>query len=258
MGLRLMDDDASKLEVLCDCGAKVTVTSARDQQMLSRHTFIRLRAASNHIEHCVVTIFSGISTEITFQRPFDFLCKVFLTPDAPVAVKESPLGASAMTLLSSTWIGKPPVAGPVTVSWWVYGLVDVDDMPPWYVHFYAAITHLTNRFYKAALLDYAVSFETFVEAFLKNRLAQVGSPPIAEYLLKRTWRVESRCKELLELATGHRLSERSDVYLPWKEFVQEPRNRLAHGERVPVDEEAAQKAHDAVYQAIRWIESISG
>jgi transcription elongation factor GreA-like protein len=123
----------------------------------------------------------------------------------------------------------------------------------WYIYFYSAITHLENRLYKAALLDYAVAFETFLESYLMTRLSSQYSNQIAEYLLKRSWRVENRCKELLKLATQRSLSEQKDLYDLWGKYVRRPRNELAHGKRLTIDQAHAEKAHQIVYQSVKWI-----
>jgi hypothetical protein len=143
------------------------------------------------------------------------------------------------------------------VTWSVYGLVDIDILPSWYVQFYAAVTQLAGKLYKAALWDYAIAFEVFLGEFLAHHLTTKYGTAMSEYILRRSWRVEDRCKEVLELAIGHRLRERDDVYLPWDQKVRKPRDGLLHGERVTVDEEAAEQAHQAVYQAIRWVESVT-
>jgi len=73
---------------------------------------------------------------------------------------------------------------------------------------------------------------------------------MADYLLKKTWRIEERVKELLEQACGVRLTERQDVYQPWDKYVREPRNKLSHGEQIVVDEAAAENAHQATWQVL--------
>ena len=158
--------------------------------------------------------------------------------------------------MSSMGLGHPLTSEAVEVSWMVYGLVDIEELPAWYVHFYSAITQLHRGLYKAALLDYAVCFETFLETFLGEQLRNQHASDVSEYLLRHSRRVEDRSKRLLELAVGHRLTERDDVYQPWNEHVREIRNKLAHGARIPVDRKTAERAHDAVCQAIRWIESV--
>ena len=172
-------------------------------------------------------------------------------------VKESMIRKDGMTLLSSVFPNEAGDASEQQVSWLVHGLVDIDKLPTWYVHFYSAIAHAENGFCKPALLDYAVAFETFVETFLEEHLRQKYGSQVAEYLLRRTWHIEDRVKGLLELATEHRLSEREDVYQPWDKHVRGPRNDLSHGLSVSVNEEAVERAHQAVYQALRWIQDTS-
>jgi len=138
----------------------------------------------------------------------------------------------------------------------VCGLTNIDKLPAWYIHFYNAITQLENGFYKSALLDYAVAFETFVESFLNECFKDKFGDEIAEYILKKCWRIEDRSKELLELVTGHRLTENKDLYELWHKKVRQLRNELVHGKNNKIKKEDAETAHQASYQAIAWINSL--
>ncbi len=249
--------DADGVLVHCQCGETITLRGgeARDQQMLSANIFARLSAASNHTESGTVRIAPGRAHDVAFAKAFDFPCRAFLTPDAMVALKEAFLAADRMQILSSVLPSHQKVPDSVEVSWLVFGLVEIDSLPTWYVHFYGALTQLANGFYKPALVDYAVAFEAFTEAFLAEHLTRRVGEQVADYLLRRTARIEDRVKDLLELAIGVRLSSRADVYRPWDEHVRGPRNRLAHGARIAIDRDAANRAHAASYQAIRWIQA---
>jgi hypothetical protein len=145
---------------------------------------------------------------------------------------------------------------PFSINWMVFGLVDIHLLPSWHVQFYSAYTHLLNGLYKPALLDYAIAFEIFLATYLRERLQKVCGNAAAEYVLKKTWKIEERAKGLLKLACGQPLSERDDVYQPWDEHVRGPRNEISHGEPVTIDEASAKKAHDATWQAIRWIKAL--
>jgi hypothetical protein len=250
--------DGGEVFVHCECKHKFAVESSRDQQILSGNEFVRLGAASNYSEWGTLAVVPGMATEVKFSRRFDFPCKVYFTPEgSPIMAKEVFLQGDQMTVVSSMWPGRSLTSEPVKVTWLIYGLIDIEALPTWYIHFYSAITQVSNGLYKTGLFDYAVSFETFVESFLAERLGQRYGSELSEYLLRRTWRIEDRCKELLQLAVGRRLTERDDVYQPWERYVHDIRNRLAHGERIAVDRLTAERAHDAVYQAIRWIESVA-
>jgi hypothetical protein len=162
-----------------------------------------------------------------------------------------------MTVLSSIWEGHEVEKLPVEVAWTVEGLRNIDCLPNWYVLFYGAVTNALSKLFKPALLDYATAFEAFLEEFLLKALTAQYDSDRVDILMRRFWRVEERCKDLLYIATGHRLTERPDIYDPWVKYVQKrPRNLLMHGENLPVDSDAIENAHQAVYQAIRWIEEI--
>jgi len=244
--------------VLCDCGNALGVESLRDQSILSVNAFCRLMGASNHLQCGELSIVPGRIARVTFQQPFDYPCRAYLTPVGGVIfVKELSLRRDGMIILSSHE-NQPVSSEPISLNWLVYGLIEIDNLPSWYVHFYSGVSNAQNGLYKPALLDYAVSFEAFMENFLRVHLTRRYDQQIAEYLLDRTTHIQDRCKKILEIAIGHRLSERTDLYQPWDNHVREPRNRLMHGEKIPIDKNAVEKAHQAVYQAIRWIQSLVG
>jgi hypothetical protein len=104
--------------------------------------------------------------EVKFNRRFDFPCKVYFTPEgSPIVAKEVFLKGDQMTVVSSIWPGRSLTSEPVRVTWLIYGLIDIEALPTWYIHFYSAITQVSNGLYKTGLFDYAVSFETLLKAF---------------------------------------------------------------------------------------------
>lgn len=243
-------------EIHCGCGA-VIANESMDQRILSSNVFVRLGAASNHIQRGNIDIQPGRTHEIKFAEPFDVVSQPFLTPGGPIVVSDHFLTPSGLIVVSSTMGGEKPGDDPVRVNWLVYGLKGVDSLPTWRVLFYGAITHSMNGLYKPAVLDYAAAFEAFLDSLLNERLAAKYGTELARYLLKRAWRIEDRVKDVLELAIGHKLTEREDVYQPWFNHVKEPRDRLIHGDAGAVSKDNAESAHSAAYQAIRWTESLA-
>ncbi len=245
-------------ELHCKCGHTFAIADGRDQCALSTHIFLRLEALSNQTEHGAVTLLPGHTATVTFSRPFDYVCRAFLTPHSqiPVIAQEAHLQNTGMIILAGLLDPSTPINEKAEVAWLVHGLRDLDSLPPWRVHFFAAVTHLANGLYKPALLDYSAAFELFLETYLREKLVRSFGEGCADHLLRKSWRIEDRCKDLLELATGHKLTERTDVYQPWDTSVRKVRNELAHGASVPVDQAAAERAHQATYQAIRWIECL--
>ncbi len=235
--------------------------------------------SEGHFVHCScgtsesgkVGLSVGRSAEIKFSRKFDVIGETILVPYGTEGfgfyVKELYVGRDKMRILSSIWttgetvqMGIDPAATipvqPVEVGWSVCGLVDTDRLPTWRLHFYSAIIQHRNGLYRPSLLDYAVSFEVFLEAFLREKLTAKLGETTSDYLVRKVWRVEERAKELLELSSGKRFSDRSDVYQPWDEDVRQIRNRLSHGEIIPLSHADVEKAHQAVYQAIRWVSAL--
>jgi len=248
--------DGESYVIHCECGNQIPVPNARDQLLLSQNELCRLGAIANYNERGTIQIIPGACESVTFRRPIDFICKAYLVPDTLVHLKEDWIQKESMVILSSTLRDKPPDKQLVTINWQIYGLVDIDALPSWYVLFCGAVTNGVKLLSKPALLDYAASFEAFLADFLKVFLTQLYGESLALFLLRRNWRVEDRCKDLLYLATGFKMSDRSDVYLPWDQDVRKPMDKVRHGEHLSVDKDDAERAHQAVYQAIRWIESL--
>src|SRR5260370_17293638 len=111
--------DVNGVVVHCQCGESITLRGdeARDQQMLSTNTFSRLSAASNHTESGTARIPPGQAYEVTFARHFDFPCRAFLTPNAPVALKEAFLSGERIQILSSLLPSHHTVPHPVALFW---------------------------------------------------------------------------------------------------------------------------------------------
>ncbi|MCJ7484247.1 MAG: hypothetical protein MUO31_14940 [Thermodesulfovibrionales bacterium] len=252
-----MSNSSDGSQLHCKCGNTIELKDqeAIDQQILSKNTFSRLTSVSNYSESGTLTLKPGESVNVQFSRHIDYICKVFLTPNAQVLTKEAFVSSKSMIVLTSI----PPIHGNtppiVDITWMVYGLINVDLLPAWHIHFYSAITQNENRLYKAAVIDYAVAFETFLESFLVEKFTSQFGNDLSKYILKRINKIEDRTKELLQYAIGYRLTERADVYQPWDDHVRRPRNRLAHGERLFIGKDEAEAAHSACYQAIRWIQS---
>ena len=246
------------MQVHCQCGRAIDVESPFDQMVLSSNPFVRMRALCNHTQTGFVVLSPGYMSEVQFADPFEVPYTAFFTAiTASIVVRELALRPDGMTLLSS-WARKEDAGcKKAVVVWLVFGLKGIDRVPSWRVHLSSAAAQLGNRLYRPALLDYAVSFETFVEAFLNRQLSERYGDQVAEYVLKKTWHVEERCKEVLRLAVGHSLTEDQDLWKAWKERVQEPRNDLAHGKPVVVGQAEAEQAHQAVYQAIAWIQRLA-
>jgi hypothetical protein len=243
----------------CQCGSTFEVSS--DQLVLSANEFSRLRILSNHTEYGTVAATPGISTKVTFKRPFEFACRAYVTPVVPdgflVLFREHFLQKDSMLVLNSVLREEhlKPV-NPISFNWHVFGLVEINMLPAWYLQYYSALTHLINGLFKPALLDYGTAFELFLETFLRKRLTASVGQRMTDYLLEKAWRIDERIKDLLEQVCGQRLTARLDVYQPWDEYVRKPRNELSHGKKLGVDEPAAERAHQATWQTIKWIESL--
>lgn len=242
----------------CDCGNTFDLINPRDQCILSDNVFARLGALSNHQESGLTHVTPGGSTKVVFRRAFDFPCRAFLTPCGNQAIyaKELFLDNEGMVILAGRHFTNTASLEAIQVSWSVYGLVEIDELSAWYIQFYAATTHLANGLFKPALMDYSGAFELFLESTLRSRLGARFGADCTELILRKSWRVEDRCKDILELATGHKLTEYPEIYQPWDTCVRKPRNDIAHGKVVTVGAQEAEAAHQATYQAIRWIENL--
>ncbi|MHB0877884.1 MAG: hypothetical protein ACYC5O_17745 [Anaerolineae bacterium] len=245
------------MRVHCECGNVIAVPDGFDQVVLSANTLARMTFASNQLLYGTTNVTPGIAETVAFMPPFELPGGVIFTPEAiPLLAHEVNLHQGGMTIISSLMPGIQALPSPVKVNWLVYGLVDLDAQPPWFLHFFGAMCHLQAGMYKPALLDYAIAFEVFLERFLRSSLSHRYDAATADYLLRREWRVEDRAKELLKLATGHSLADSPGIRHAWQTCVQKPRNDLVHGKLRTIGRDEAEKAHQAVWRAIHWIESL--
>ncbi|MGD0954088.1 MAG: hypothetical protein ABR985_17140 [Methanotrichaceae archaeon] len=246
----------------CECGNVINVDHPRDQNILSYNVYGRLRALSNHEEHGKIECIPGEYVIVSLNKLFDVISMVNITPGGGIVAEYQhqfsvPLKNDIMIMTSFTK-GEIPNKEITEVYWAVFGLVDSDSLPTWYLHFYSAVSNLQRKLYRPALLDYETAFEAFMEQFLLEQLTRRYDETVAKYLLDKVSRITDRCKELLNLATGHKLSEDPKVYNPWDSNVKKKRDTLIHGTLMHIQKDDAEKAHQATYQAIRWVQKLVG
>lgn len=255
--------------VTCNkCNQKMEVQNPRDQNILADNLFGRIYALSNYQEGSFKECIVGKSLKIDFAKPFDYVGFASFGPSGRFfADRFDPYNLDPikdhLIILTSEIPGVLPNEGvpdsvKIGVQYSVVGLINIQSIPPWYLLFYNALSDLIyHRQYKTSFLEYSMAFEAFIEQFLSEQLTAKYDKEIAEYLIEKTkGRIEDRVKQLLDLATGHKLQENLAVYQPWDECVRQPRNKLIHGVVVNIGKEEAEKAHQATYQAIRWVQRL--
>jgi hypothetical protein len=245
------------------CEQKMEMQNPRDQNILANNKHGRIYALSNHEEKSSRKSAIGKSEKINFAQPFDYVGFAGFTPRNQCLVDYfNPYNLDPikdhMIILTSEIPGSSGIASEIEYNYSVVGLVNAQNLPSWYILFYNAMSNLAyHRQYRTAFLEYSMAFEAFIEQFLVNQLTTKYDVDTAEYLIDKTkGRIDERVKQLLKLAIGHMLSEKLRVYQPWDENVRKPRNQLIHGNPVPIGKEEAEKAHQATYQAIRWIQRL--
>lgn len=197
----------NKHTIHCECGNHFDVSQAHDQRILSTNEFCRIGAIANHVQRGKIHVQPGSFEVIKFEKPFESICKVYFTPYGfPLDVKERWTEKGSMTVLTSVPPNSHPEEHFVEVSWAVYGLIGIDQLPTWKVLFCGGVTNAMNSLYKPALLDYAASFESFLAEHLKLHLTRLYGADLSGFLLKRLWRVEERLRELLNLVVGVTIS----------------------------------------------------
>jgi len=240
----------------CPCGTSFKIKMVKDQMVLSPNPFTRLEGLSNYSEKGHVYALPGDMIQVSFKRPIDVIAQIFLSPHGtPIRPVETNLTQTGFAIVCARE-ADVEYTEKVMVGWRAYGLTDVDRLPAWYMQFYSAVSNSQSSLYKAALFDYAVSFEAFVEEHLTNIISKKHSPEVAAYVMAQTWKVSDRVTKLALFATGKRLSDHSAVYAAWCKHVQGIRNELFHGGEIKIDRKMAEAAHHAVYQAIRYMQDV--
>ena len=248
----------SIIGIVCGCGHSFDIEYSRDQHILSNNEDFRLTTASNCFETEYIDFYVGQEITVKLKKKFDVIGEVELlvSSSLPITAKEVLDDERGMKIITSIAPSHEIPKEPIKIRWVVHGLTNIESMPTWWVHFYSAISKAKKHIWKSALLDYAVSFEIFIETFLAESLSSKFGEKVSNHLLKKNWQVEGRVKELLDIATGQKLSDAKEIYNDWYKYVKEPRNKLSHGSELTINSNDVNKAHIAVYQAVRWIEKL--
>ena len=161
-----------------------------------------------------------------------------------------------MTILSSQF-PSGTTREPISVAWIACRLRRVSALPTWRVLLFSAVRNTTAFLYRPALLDYATAFVIYMELFLNQVLTRTfRRKRVTAFLLKEHRDIQERVTKILKFATGKSLGESGPIFTEWKAHVQEPRNALSHGKVMEVGPDEVERAHQAVCQAIRWIEHL--
>jgi hypothetical protein len=251
--------DSDLIFLRCKCGAGFSVPYAEELDALSPNLFCRLSVLSNHYERGEIHIKPGNTLTVKFDKNFDFTFAAFFTPFGPIHIKELSLQNDHMVVISSIlesdfYSPYKTATDLVVVGWNVYGLRGIDKFPPSHFLFISALKNMIDGSYKSALLDYAASFEIFIEETLHRQLTMLHGEKMAEFLLSKHKGIETRIEQILPLALTGNIKLDAEIYKDWKNHIQTPRNKLAHGKLFNVDRDQADNAHQTVYQAMKWID----
>lgn len=226
------------------------------QRVLSAHPSSRLSALSNHSEFGEISIKPGEIARIDFKTPFDVVTRATFCPQGSRSkiVRDEHLSKESMSVIAAD--SDLTKGGDIRAFWKVEGLINVDQKPAWYLQLYSAATHVVHGLYRPAVIDYALAFELILEETIRRHLYIKCGEECSSYIMDKNWRVEDRCKQVLELATGHRMTDHPGMYNSWDKHVRKLRNSIAHGKCQPLDEKQVQKTHEAAFQAIWWLECL--
>lgn len=244
------DDPFEK--VRCTCGTSFTALDAA----LDQSPFTRWAAVSTHVEIGAIDVTPGERGEVQLSAPFDIIGVIHITPQAPMYAVHEELYRDRMGIVTAPIRNSSASTTPPAVAWMIYGVRNENNLPVWWLHLFAAVSNAANGQFKTALVDYATAFEVYIDVFLRERLTAKYGANVAGHILDRTDKVAERVKVPLELATGSRFSTNTTLYQAWDTKVRKPRNDLAHGNRLPIGPLDVEDAHQAVCQAINWIEAL--
>jgi hypothetical protein len=240
-------DPTAQIELVCGH------ISSRLDILIEANGFDRLWAVSTGGEIGKARLRVGQVHLVAFSAPLELVGLVTCNPRMDCYARPLLVGTGGFSIITSV----PPEADipshAVDISYFALGIRKVADVEEWWLRLHDAVHGAFEFRYKSAFLDYAVTFEMFVETYLYERLCSDMNTERAEIILKKFKGIEERAKDGLKLATGHSLTEDPGVYSAWQKHVQQPRNALMHGARVVIGQEEAEAAHQAVCRAIQWI-----
>lgn len=100
------------------------------------------------------------------------------------------------------------------------------------------------------------ALELFLEAFLESKFLAKGldDAAVSDHL-GRFWRTKERLRELLSEATGHTLSENSDLWDRFCTIYDQIRNKLIHVGK-NIDEQKAKDTLETCRDVMNWVSAL--
>ena len=226
-----------------------------DHLILSSNIGINIRTLSNSFESDVITA-SPLETKlVALEEVFEYIgvTRVDVEDKQLRVLKGMYERHLSFTIVPDSDAATP--LDPMKVSYWIAGLKDLDNLPPWQPFFYHALVLRSQQLYKLAFIEYAVAFEAALNHLLRRQLEARYGAAMREYLLDKTKGADIRWRTLVPLATGHKVTEeRQHLYNQWFNVVAKNRNEILHGGKVELDDSLMLEVHRIVYHTIRWLE----
>ena len=113
----------------------------------------------------------------------------------------------------------------------------------------------TKRFILTVVHSFQ-ALELFLEAFLESKFLAKGldDAAVSDHL-GRFWRTKERLRELLSEATGHTLSENSDLWDRFCTIYDQIRNKLIHVGK-NIDEQKAKDTLETCRDVMNWVSAL--
>lgn len=268
-----------RLRVECfGCGLAIANENkqmAVDQLALSSQIQYRLTGLSNEASQDTINTKLNTAFSIDYARPFDMFGLVSATPmiDGYTTIIDGDKNIAAGVTMSHDPMETTRTERiPVLIR--IAGLVEINTLPTWHVLLYSGLYVQRQGLYRAALIDYAVAFEAFLYKLLREEITRHHGEKVTISLFEKYRNIDERFRGLLDIAIGHTHNENEQgekIYQAWSRWVQQPRNMLAHGDKLvraadgeevktdvgfDVTEEQATRAYTTTYHAIRWLQDL--
>jgi hypothetical protein len=246
-----------KVHFVCRCGREHDLANNQqtiDQLALSSNVYAAMFGLSNASQEEEIVTRVAAPFVVHYNPPFEMLGFV----GHEVLTKGySPVMDSDRSMLGGVVLSEDPHVltseEGVSLIYRAVGLRNTGKLAVWHVLFYGGLIARKQEAYKFAVIEFAVAFEAYLNQLLETTLSAKYGAAVTKMLLNKTNKLERRFTELLELAIGHKHSERDDIYGAWQRDVQGKRNDVAHGIPTVVSAQDAYRAQYVSYSAIRWL-----
>lgn len=252
----------------CDCGNSFTYLDGLFNDYASADSFSNFRFISDIYLSGTTEITIGTITEVQLAAPVPIVNKLFAQgPNGKATIVHPDLfpGSSQLLLISCGFQVSPDspvdsisrVGELAEVRWIVYGRTLNAKIEPWRYLLVQSKDQFLKRNYLLSFLTLAIALESYVSLQIAEKLTEKGLDDSSIKIFLKGAMMNDKLFTLLPSLLGISLVEMNFNKLELQKIF-ETRNIIAHGKKVDLTSDEAEKAMTLVIRAILHIEYSQG